>query len=183
MLIKSLNEKQTITTDFACIINYLTLANQQICYEYSIKITEIPKYDEKSKQVRSERKTEIIKDEYRTLDEITIDINKTASYFRDLQENLRADRFGYRFRKIGEEQMKGTMDALSQLWEEKKMDERMANAYKAATDINNSVKDVASKLDSQQAFFEEFLPWARSQQSTGKLEDKTNAEVIEADET
>ena len=175
-----LGRKETIETMFKCTINYLTLASQQICYEYSIKVTDIPKFD-KEGNVKYGRKTEIIKDEYAPTDKVSIDINEPGSPFRDLQENLTLDGFGYRYRKIGDRQMTGTLDALHRFWKEQGMDTFVANAANTANNMNESMKDVASAVNEQREFFEEFINSLRNQSNQPQLETKEADDVVNED--
>ena len=177
-----LEKKETIETTFNCTIKYLTLANQQICYEYSIKVTDIPKFD-KDGSAKYSRKTEIIKDEYATTDIVSIDTSEPGSPFRDLQENLTLDGFGYRYRKIGDKQMTGTLDALHRFWKEQGMDTFVSNVATSANNMNESMKDVASAVNEQREFFEAFINGFRNQGSPPQLEIKEPDEVVNADET
>jgi len=83
---------------FVCKVDYFTLANQQICYEYAVNI-------------RNGSRVEIIKDEYTVVDHVTLseDIMQ-ASVFRNLQDEIsHIDRSAYVGRKTGEAQMQGIM--------------------------------------------------------------------------
>ena len=177
-----LEKKETVKTEFHCTINYLTEAGQQIRYEYRVIITDIPKTDDKGNTTYN-RKTEIITDEYEVIVGSSVEKGKPASSFRDLQERLTTDGFGYRYRRIGDEQMQGTLTALHRFWKDQKMDEFVGGVANTANDMNKTMKDVASKLDSQQEFFEEFLTWMRNQKATTALELKSTTEVIESNET
>jgi len=107
--IKGYEEKrERFTLDFKVDIDYLTLAGQQVKYEYEAKIVDIPK----SKEVDGVNKeyydfrTEILKDGYAILDEVTIPKNQKATAFRNLQDNAQVvgDRAAYRNEMSGREQ-------------------------------------------------------------------------------
>ncbi|MCL2405320.1 MAG: hypothetical protein FWC92_07215 [Defluviitaleaceae bacterium] len=177
-----IDKKEIVKTEFHCTINYLTIAGQQICYEYKIAITDMPKTDEKGKTTYK-RKPEIINDEYLPVDVISIDKRVLASSFRDLQENLTFDGFGYRYRKIGDRQMTGTLDALHRFWKEQGMDTFVSNAATSVNNMNESMKDVASAVNEQREFFENFISGLRNQGNTKQIEEKESVDVINADET
>jgi len=173
-----LGRKETIETIFKCTINYLTLADQQICYEYSIKVTDIPKFDKEGNVMKYGRKTEIIKDEYAPTDIVSIDTNESGSPFRDLQENLTLDGFGYRYRKIGDRQMTGTLDALHRFWKEQGMDTFVSNAATSVNNMNESMKDVANAVNEQREFFEKFINSLKNQSNQPQLEMKEADDVV-----
>lgn len=147
-----LEKNESVETEFECTINYLTFANQQIRYDYSIKIIDNPKKVEEF--VSSDRKTEILKDEHSPIDEISINRDEPASLFRDLQDKLNPDRFGYKHQRIGEAQMNGTLDALHKFWKDKGMDEFVNNVANTADNMGRSMHDVANAVDEQRKFFE-----------------------------
>lgn len=153
-LLSCVNNGEQFETEFRCVINYLTLAKQQVSYEYLIKVTDTPKKKQGSEIVEYVRKTEIKQDGYKLLDEITIDTNKTFSHFRDLQENLRADRFGYKYRRIGEEQMNGTLDALYTFWKKQGMDDFVKKTSEVAKSIDESMQNVAKSTEGQKVVLE-----------------------------
>jgi len=167
-------KKETIETEFNCTINYLTLAKQQICYEYSIKVSDIPKTDEHG-NTRYSRKTEIIKDEYEPVNDISINVNAAGSPFRDLQENLMADGFGYKYRRIGDEQMTGTLKALKRFFEEQGITE----AVKQATD---SVSNIDKSMQNMSQTFTYLETLTKLNRDIPAQIETTDAEVINTDE-
>jgi len=81
--------------NFTCKIEYLTKANQQICYEYII-------------QIKNDKRIEIIKDEYEILIGVTLTNDIPATVFRNLQDIISSvDRSEYAWKKIGQAQMQG----------------------------------------------------------------------------
>ena len=86
MRLECLERNEIVTTAFDCIITYKLTTGQTIHYEYSIKITETPKVtktkNSEGKEIEErwfERKTEPIKDDYRLVDEISSDMEFSAS--------------------------------------------------------------------------------------------------------
>jgi len=182
-----IDKKETVKTEFCCTINYLTAAEQQIRYVYKVVITNIPKIymDEKTKEekVKYSRKTEVINDEYEPIRKKTINKSEPASPFRDLQDYLTSDAFGYRYRKIGDKQMTGTLDALRRFFKEQGLDTFVTNTANSVNEMTKSMDDVANAVDEQRKFFEEFFARFGNQENPNLIEDKTTAEVIEVNET
>jgi len=139
-----LDNNEAVSTIFDCIITYKLTTGHTICYEYSIKITETPKIEGENRWF--DRKTEPIKDDYRLVDEIPSDAEFSASLFRDLQESLNQDRFGYRYQRIGEEQMHGTLAALRKFGQDLGLGDFVSNAANTANDINQSMQDVSQSV-------------------------------------
>lgn len=100
-----LSNKKRVTTHFQCTIYYLTEANEQICYEYEIKIESIPEKIDEQTQIMADFKIEILKDEYKIIK--LKEINEKASPFRNIQDYILLDRVSYLHEKIGEAQAKG----------------------------------------------------------------------------
>jgi hypothetical protein len=174
--------KEVFKTEFLCTIDYLTTAEQQINYIYNVVITNSTKTDDKGNTTYV-RKTEIIKDEYEPMKQATINKNAPASHFRDLQESLTSDGFGYKYRKIGDKQMMGTLDALHRFWKEQGMDTFVANAASSVNSMNESMNDVASAVNGQRKFFEEVLSRAVNQGNPPHLETKELDKMIDSDES
>jgi len=81
--------------NFTCKVEYLTKANQQICYEYII-------------QIKNDKRIEIIKDEYEILTGVTLTNDIPATVFRNLQDAISSvDRSEYAWKKIGQAQVQG----------------------------------------------------------------------------
>lgn len=142
VLLEGMGKRETIKTEFNCTINYLTTAGQQICYKYNIAVTDIPKTDDKG-LTTYRRKPEIINDEYSPINNVSIDRNALASSFRDLQENLTFDGFGYKYRRIGDEQMKGTLKALKRFFEEQGITEAVKQATDSVSNIDKSMQNMS----------------------------------------
>ena len=99
-----------------CEINYLTFAEQQICYEYEVKITDTPSVREINGEKKQyyNFKTEIIKDGYKILEKITLHDDLKPSIIRNLQDYAQyTDRVAYRNEKYGREQAKGLINELT----------------------------------------------------------------------
>lgn len=175
-LSSSLENGDAVTTKLIVTVNYITTANEQICYSYDVVITETPKKDEQDK-VRVTRKTEIIKDQYERIAVPTLDTTAQASPFRDLQENLTSDGFGYRYRKIGDQQMTGTLDALHRFWKEKGMDDMMSSVVNTVDEMGKSMSDVAQAVNSQKELFETLMSKQSDPQQIGVNND--GMEVLE----
>jgi hypothetical protein len=106
-----------ITLIFDCKINYLTSAKEQICYEYRAEILHKPmrKTIGDEERITIDARISIIKDGYRLLDKNTQSNDTQDSVSRNLQDYISGtDRFDYKWKKVGEAQMKGYMAAGSQ---------------------------------------------------------------------
>lgn len=106
-----LNHNRQVELWFNCTINYLTNADEQVCYQYEAKIQNIP--GQKSENgVQNNAKISVIKDEYEILDKITLNSNDNPAVFRNLQDNILIDRVKYIHKKIGEAQAQGLMSQM-----------------------------------------------------------------------
>jgi len=98
---------------FKCTVNYLTSAIQQICYEYEIEIHNVSvlrKIENEEEYTCDSSRVDIKKDEYKILNDATLNSSETASVFRNLQDRLEGfDRIKYIQRKVGEAQAEGFM--------------------------------------------------------------------------
>ena len=111
-----IEKRKRYTLEFKVVVDYLTLAEQQIKYEYEAKIIDIPE----SIEIKGEKKeyysfrTEGIKDKYTVLDEITIPKNQGETAFRNLQDYAQyvGDRVSYRNEMSGREQGRGMLAEL-----------------------------------------------------------------------
>ncbi len=109
-----LYKKRRVLTHFQCTIYYLTEANEQICYEYEIKIESIPEEKEINGEIQicDDSKIEILKDEYKIIE--LKKHNESASSFRNIQDYITTlDRVSYLHEKIGEAQAKGMISQAS----------------------------------------------------------------------
>lgn len=106
-----LYNKRRVFTHFECTIYYLTEANEQICYEYEIKIESIPEEINEQTQITADFKIEILKDEYKIIK--LKEITEKASPFRNIQDYILLDRVSYLHEKIGEAQAKGMISQAS----------------------------------------------------------------------
>lgn len=98
--ILEMNKKQIPSLlDFLCEIEYSTLANQRIKYEYQIRIS-------------NDHRIEIIKDGIENVIDINTPITVTPTIFKNLQDCLsNIDRSAYSWEKMGLAQMRGIMAA------------------------------------------------------------------------
>ena len=114
-----MEKRKRIVLEFDIEINYLTLAGQQVKYEYKAKIIDIPmtaeikdeKTGEKEKKEYYSFITEMLKDGYIIKDKPDMPENQKASAFRNLQDDaqLVGDRVAYRNEMSGREQGRGMM--------------------------------------------------------------------------
>jgi len=89
---EKLNDASEFT--FEATIEYLTVAQQQICYKFEVKVKNF--------------KTEVLKDEYAISDDITLPGNNKTTVYRNLQDDIAAvDRSAYAWEKIGAAQSRG----------------------------------------------------------------------------
>lgn len=108
---EELDSKRHVITTFYCKITYFTEADEQICYEYKIKIDSEPQEKEINQKLYTTEcaRIEVEKDEYYILEKQRIVKDKKASYFRNIQDNIILDRTFYLHKKIGEAQAQGIM--------------------------------------------------------------------------
>lgn len=102
------------TLFFNCNINYLTSANEQICYNFNSEIINIPEkriIDERE-IISNEVKISIIKDEYKILEKRTLPENMPTSVYRNMQDYVILDRVKYIHNKIGAAQAQGVMSQI-----------------------------------------------------------------------
>lgn len=97
-MILSMNEKALPSLlKFECVIEYLTLANQQIKYVYRINIT-------------NDRRIEIENDGIESIQDDSMTLAQTTTIFRNLQDCISGvDRSAYDWQKMGQAQMKGAL--------------------------------------------------------------------------
>jgi hypothetical protein len=181
MRFECLDKKEVVTTVFDCTITYKLTTGQTICYEYSIKITETPRIEGENKWF--DRKTEPIKDDYRLVDGISSDSEFSASLFRDLQESLNQDRFGYRYQRIGEEQMHGTLAALRKFGHDLGLGDFVNNATNTANDINKSMQDVSQSVQDLPQEIAKMVWQMANARNQGMIEAKENDEVTSDNES
>lgn len=137
-----LERNESVETSFNCIIQYSLTTKQQVRYEYEIKIMSNPKiHDDGTKTF--ERKTSIITDAYGLMDSFSSADSVDYSPFRDLQESLSNDKFGYKYRRIGEEQMTGTIEALRRFFREEGITETVAKAAESVENIDKSMQNMS----------------------------------------
>lgn len=108
---EELENNRQVELWFNCSINYLTNADEQVCYQYEAKIQNIPG-PRTEYGVSNNAKISIIKDEYKILDKITLNRNEKPSVFRNIQDNILIDRVSYTHKKIGEAQAQGLMSQI-----------------------------------------------------------------------
>lgn len=106
---EELDKGKNVRLLFDCEIKYITFANQQICYKYSVDILNTPmaRTIDGKPSTANNRKINIIKDEYTVSDIKTIGDSRDASVFRNLQDRIEVDRVTYVHRKIGAAQAEG----------------------------------------------------------------------------
>jgi len=109
---EELDNNRQVELWFNCTINYMTNAEEQICYQYEAKIQNIPGKKIENK-VSNNAKISIIKDEYKILDKVILNTNETASVFRNIQDNILIDRVKYIHEKIGAAQAQGLMSQIT----------------------------------------------------------------------
>jgi hypothetical protein len=108
---EELENNRQVELWFNCSINYLTNADEQVCYQYEAKIQNIPG-PRSEYGVSNNAKISIIKDEFKILDKITLNRNEKPSVFRNIQDNILIDRVSYTHKKIGEAQAQGLMSQI-----------------------------------------------------------------------
>jgi len=115
---EQLDKNKMVELFFDCKINYLTFANDQICYEYQTIIKNTPKkcIIDGNEHTRNSIKTDSIKDEYNILSDISLDEGVTSSHFRNLQDFIQIDRIKFAHRRMGEAQAQGLMAGLGHMF-------------------------------------------------------------------
>lgn len=108
---EELENNRQVELWFSCNINYLTNADEQVCYQYEAKIQNIPG-QRTEYGVSNNAKISIIKDEYKILEKVTLNTNEKPSVFRNIQDNILIDRVRYTHKKIGEAQAQGLMSQI-----------------------------------------------------------------------
>ncbi len=111
---EELGKNNQTTLFFNCNINYLTSANEQICYNFNSEIINIPEkriIDERE-IISNEVKISIIKDEYKILEKRTLPENMPTSVYRNMQDYVILDRVKYIHNKIGAAQAQGVMSQI-----------------------------------------------------------------------
>ena len=111
---EELEKNNQTTLFFNCNINYLTSANEQICYNFNSEIINIPekRIIDKREIISNEAKISIIKDEYKILEERTLPENMPTSVYRNMQDYVILDRVKYIHNKIGAAQAQGAMSQI-----------------------------------------------------------------------
>lgn len=101
---------QTIL-NFDCTIDYLTSANEQVCYNFEAEIVNIPEKTtiENQDVVCNNAKISILKDEYKILEKRILKDNMKTSVYRNMQDYVNLDRVKYIHQKIGAAQAQGAM--------------------------------------------------------------------------
>lgn len=96
---------------FDCEINYLTSANEQVCYNFEAEIVNIPeKIIIDGQEITSNNaKISILKDEYKVLKQRTLQENLATSVYRNMQDYVNLDRVKYIHNKIGAAQAQGML--------------------------------------------------------------------------
>jgi len=122
-----LDKNNQSTLNFDCTINYLTSANEQVCYRYIAEIVNIPEKTiiDGKENTSNNAKISILKDEYHILDKITLKHN-SSSVFRNMQDYVILDRVKYIHNKIGAAQAQGALYQLGNSFtnKESKIDEK-----------------------------------------------------------
>lgn len=108
---EELDNNRQVELWFNCTINYLTNADEQVCYQYEAKIQNIPGQRSEN-EVSNNAKISVIKDEYKILDKVTLNSNDNPTVFRNIQDNILIDRVKYIHKKIGEAQAQGLMSQI-----------------------------------------------------------------------
>lgn len=108
---EELDNNRQVELWFNCTINYLTNADEQVCYQYEAKIQNIPG-QRSGNGVSNNAKISVIKDEYKILDKVTLNSNDNPTVFRNIQDNILIDRVKYINKKIGEAQAQGLMSQI-----------------------------------------------------------------------
>lgn len=111
---EELEKNNQTTLFFNCNINYLTSANEQICYNFNSEIINIPekRIIDKREIISNEVKISIIKDEYQILEKRTLPENMPTSVYRNMQDYVILDRVKYIHNKIGAAQAQGAMSQI-----------------------------------------------------------------------
>lgn len=108
---------QTILS-FNCIINYLTFANEQIHYNFEAEIINTPEQGvvDGQKVMLNNAKISILKDEYKVLNEKTLEENISTSVYRNMQDFVTLDRVKYIHQKIGAAQAQGALSQIGSIF-------------------------------------------------------------------
>ena len=96
---------------FDCEINYLTSANEQVCYNFEAEIVNIPEKTiiDGQEITSNNAKISILKDEYKVLKLRTLQENLATSVYRNMQDYVNLDRVKYIHNKIGAAQAQGML--------------------------------------------------------------------------
>ena len=96
---------------FDCEINYLTSANEQVCYNFEAEIVNIPEKTiiDGQEITSNNAKISILKDEYKVLKQRTLQENLATSVYRNMQDYVNLDRVKYIHNKIGAAQAQGML--------------------------------------------------------------------------
>ena len=96
---------------FDCEINYLTSANEQVCYNFEAEIVNIPEKTiiDGQEITSNNTKISILKDEYKVLKQRTLQENLATSVYRNMQDYVNLDRVKYIHNKIGAAQAQGML--------------------------------------------------------------------------
>ena len=108
---EELNKNKMVEFWFNCTVNYLTEAEVQVEYQFEARIINTPELTKINgrSEIINNFKIIITKDEYKILNTKTLDDNKEASIFRNIQDYILIDRAEYIHRKIGVAQAQGIM--------------------------------------------------------------------------
>lgn len=111
---EELDRNNQTTLSFDCEINYLTSANEQICYNFKAEVVNTPEKTiiEGKETTSNNAKISILKDEYKVLEKRTLKENITTSVYRNMQDYVNLDRVKYIHQKIGAAQAQGAMSQI-----------------------------------------------------------------------
>lgn len=131
---EELDRNNQTTLSFDCEINYLTSANEQICYNFKAEVTNTPEKTiiEGKETISNNAKISILKDEYKVLEKRTLKENITTSVYRNMQDYVNLDRVKYTHLKIGAAQAQGAMS-------------QIGNAFSNPYQVQQKTIDVSDK--------------------------------------
>lgn len=111
---EELDRNNQTTLSFDCEINYLTSANEQICYNFKAEVVNAPEKTiiEGKETTSNNAKISILKDEYKVLEKRTLKENITTSVYRNMQDYVNLDRVKYIHQKIGAAQAQGVISQI-----------------------------------------------------------------------
>lgn len=134
---EELDRNNQTTLSFDCEINYLTSANEQICYNFKAEVVNTPEKTiiEGKETTSNNAKISILRDEYKILEKRTLKENITTSVYRNMQDSVTLDRVKYIHNKIGAAQAQGVMT-------------QIGNVFSNPSQSQQNMADTSNKNDS-----------------------------------